>query len=166
MEPKIIKMKEIKVIGIVLSTSFKGERQALEIPPFFHKVYKEKKLNVITNRKNINQLCVIRFKGKDSPDFDYIMGTEVNNFNNIPDEMESLILPESEYVKMTIIKRGNEDVSNAFSYIIEKWLPESNYVASGLPGFIYYDDRFFSIFDKYGYEGNPIVDIYVSIKQK
>jgi len=47
MEPKIITTEEKKVIGIVLHTSFTNDRSKQEIPPFFHKVLKEKKMNYL-----------------------------------------------------------------------------------------------------------------------
>lgn len=165
MEPKIVQKDELKVIGLVLHTSFKDGRFRTEVPPFFHKVLEEGKLEKVPNRINRNQLCIFKMK-KDSPDFDYIMGVEAGSLDEIPEGMESITLPKSEYAILTIVKRGPEDVAKAIKYIYEEWLPESDYVSTGAPGFIYYDDRFFSVFNKHGYGGNPVADIYVPIKPK
>ena len=163
MEPKIITIEEKKVIGIVLHTSFTNEKSKQEIPPFFHKVLKEKKLEKVPNRINENQMCVFKMKRK-CPDFDYVMGVEVSNTDSIPEGMESVILPKSNYATLTIVKKGPEDVGKAFGYIFKTWIPKSIYIPTGAPGFIYYDDQFFSIFNKKGYEGNPLATVYVPIK--
>jgi len=161
--PDIISKKEITVIGVLLNTSFKNGRFQKEIPSFFHMVYKEKKLKNVPNKKNNNQLCIFRIK-KDSPDFDYIMGVEVKNYNVIPAGMECITLPASKYVEMEIIKKGYDDVGAAFKYLYEEWIPANNYEQGDSCGFIYYDKRFFSVYDRYGYEGNPKAVVYVPLK--
>ena len=108
-------------------------------------------------------MCVFKMKRK-CPDFDYVMGVEVSNTDSIPEGMESVILPKSNYATLTIVKRGPEDVGKAFGYIFKTWIPKSIYIPTGTPGFIYYDDQFFSIFNKKGYEGNPLATVYVPIK--
>ena len=35
---EVISKDEMKIVGLVLRTTFMGNRQAEEIPPFFHKV--------------------------------------------------------------------------------------------------------------------------------
>jgi len=76
----------------------------------------------------------------------------------------SVILSKSNYASLTIVKRGPEDVGKAFEYIFKNWIPKSIYIPTGAPGFIYYDDSFFSIFNKNGYEGNLKATVYVPIK--
>jgi len=163
MEPKLITMEEKKVVGIVLKTSFKDERNKQEIPPFFHKILEDKKLEKVPNRINENQLCIFKMK-RNCPEFDYVMGVEVNRINGIPEGMESTILSKSKYATLTIVKRGPEDVGKAFGHIIKKWIPKSIYIPTGEPMFIYYDNRFFSIFNEKGYDGNPLATVYVPIK--
>jgi AraC family transcriptional regulator len=158
-------VEDIKVIGIVLHTSFQDGRNRTEIPSFFHQVLEEAKLAKVPHRLNQNQLCIFKM-AKNSPDFDYIMGVEVESIDEIPAGMESIMLPQGEYVVLTIIKRGPEDVGQGFQYLYEKWLPQSVYRPTDAPGFIYYDERFFSVFNKHGYAGNPIADLYVPVKPK
>jgi hypothetical protein len=38
--------------------------------------------------------------------------------------------------------------------------------AAEAPAFIYYDDRFFSVFNQHGYAGNPVADLYVPVQAK
>lgn len=158
-------VEDMKVIGLVLHTSFQQGRNQAEIPAFFHQVLEEGKLATVPHRLNQHQLCIFKM-AKHSPDFDYIMGVEVEQIDEIPAGMESITLPQGEYVVLTIIKRGPEDVGHGFEYLFEQWLPQSAYESTGAPGFIYYDERFFSVFNQHGYAGNPIADLYVPIKPK
>ena len=162
----IVSKDETHIIGLVLHTSFKDGRQAQEIPPFFHDVVEKKTLDIVSNRLNENQVCIFRMK-KGSPDFDYIMGVEVSSTENIPEGMESLTLPKSEYAAMPVVKRGNADVLKGFTYLLEEWLPRSDYIQELKKlGFIYYDERFLPIFREQGYAGNPVAELYVPVRQK
>lgn len=150
--------------GITLKTSFKDERNKTDIPPFFHKTLEDGKLELVPDRINKNQLCVFEMK-KGNPDFIYTMGVEVDNISNISEiSMTKLLLPASKYVAVKIIKRGPEDVGKAFGYIFKDFIPNSVFVPTGKPAFIYYDDEFFSIYNKMGYAGNPLVTAYVPVK--
>ena len=164
-EPAIITKKAFKVVGLELYTSFKDGRNRAEIPQFFHKVLAEARLENVPNRVNQNQLCLFKFK-KGSPDFLYIMGVEVESNHEIPAGMTSVDIPASQYARATIIKRGAEDVGRVFEYINQEWLPQSAYIPGNSPAFIYYDDRFFSVFYERGYEGQPVADVYFPVKPK
>ncbi len=94
------------------------------------------------------------------------MGTEVKNFNDIPEGMKNLVIKKNKYAKLTIIKKGNKDGVNAFNFLVQEWLPKSNYKHAASPPFIYYDERFSSVFDKYGYNGDPLADVYLPIIEK
>lgn len=163
METKIVTKPEMTVVGITLKTSFKDERNKTEIPPFFHHVLEEGKLEQVPDRLNTNQLCVFEMK-KDDPDFDYTMGVEVSNSEKAPGEMTKLKLPKSKYVAIKIIKRGPEDVGKAFGFIYKEFIPNSIYIPTGEPAFIYYDDDFFSVYNEQGYAGNPQATVYVPVK--
>jgi predicted transcriptional regulator YdeE len=163
METKIIEKPAMQVIGFTLKTSFTDERNKVEIPPFFHKILEDGKLESIPDRLNNNQLCVFQMK-KGNPDFNYTMGVEVSVENNVPDNMTSLLLPSSRYVTIKIVKRGPEDVGHAFGYIYKKWIPNTVYIPTGEPSFIYYDDEFFRVYDEHGYAGNPLATVFVPIK--
>lgn len=163
METKIVMKSAIQVVGITLKTSFKDERHKTEIPPFFHKVLEEGKLESVSDRLNANQLCVFEMK-KDEPDFIYTMGVEVNKTDKAPQEMTKMLLPASKYVAIKIIKRGPEDVGTAFGHIFKEFIPNSIYIPTGKPAFIYYDEEFFGIFNEKGYAGNPLATVYVPIK--
>jgi predicted transcriptional regulator YdeE len=141
METEIIERPAMHVVGLTLKTSFTHERNKTEIPPFFHKVLEEHQLDTISDRLNTYQLCVFEMK-KDNPDFNYTMGVEVTESNNAPEIFSRLILPSSSYVLVKIVKRGPEDVGEAFGYIYREWIPNSIFIPTGEPAFIYYEDVF------------------------
>lgn len=163
MEAKIVEKPEMHVVGISLQTSFTNERNKHEIPPFFHNVLKEKKLDDVENRLNNNQLCVFEMK-RGNPDFRYTMGVEVSASRNASFSMTALTLPASRYVSVRTIKRGPEDVSKAFGYIYKDYIPNSIYIPTGAPAFIYYDEEFFNVFNEKGYAGNPMATVFVPVK--
>ncbi len=163
METKIIEKSAMLVVGLTLKTSFKDDGNKTEIPQFFHKVLEERKLESVSDRVNQNQLCVFEMK-KDQPDFKYTMGVEVKGLSNIQENFTLLLLRPSKYVSVKIVKRGPEDVGKAFGYIFEQWIPKSIYIPTGEPAFVYYDDEFFSVFNTYGYAGNPMATVYIPIK--
>jgi predicted transcriptional regulator YdeE len=165
-KPDIVTKDDMHVIGLVLHTSFQEGRQAREIPPFFHTVAEEKKWDGVPNRINANQVCIFKTQ-PDSPEFDYMISVEVSSLDEIPEGMESLTLPASDYVAMPFVKRGNADGMSAINYIMKEWLPTSGYAPKPTPVFIYYDDeRFFSIYHQQGYAGNPVGEFYVPVIKK
>jgi len=163
MQAVIIEKPAMQIVGISLKTSFKDDRNKTEIPPFFHKILEEKKLDYIPNRLNSNQLCTFEMK-RGNPDFVYTMGVEVSKADVSTQNMTHTTLPASRYIAVKIIKRGPVDVGNAFAFIYKEWIPNSIYIPTGEPAFIYYDDEFFSIYNEKGYAGNPLATVYVPIK--
>jgi predicted transcriptional regulator YdeE len=145
----------MQVVGITLKTSLRNERSKSEIPPFFHKVLEEHKLDSIAGRLNANRLCVFQME-KDNPEFDYTMGVEVGSSSDGPEGFTHLLLPASSYVSVGIVKRGHDDVGKAFEFIFKEWIPNSIFIPTGQPAFIYYDKAFFDIYDRDGY--GPLVD--------
>ena len=138
-------------------------RQAEEIPPFFHKVMEAKTLKGVPNRVNQNQICVIERK-PDSPDFDYYMGVEVENLDEIPEGMVTITVPESNYAVTSFIKRGNKDVLGAVKYVTEIWMPENGYVGDqAKPAFIYYEESFISGYEENGYDGNLTAQVFIPL---
>lgn len=52
---------------------------------------------------------------------------EVENFNNVPDELETYILPSGLYAVFTY-KGMSSGASAFFQYIYGEWVPNSNYI--------------------------------------
>ena len=163
-EVKITNKKEIKVMGVVLHTTFVENKQAMEIPPFFHKLMEEDTLEDVPNRINDNQICVFVMK-PGSPNFDYYMGVEVNKLDSVPNGMETITIPASKYASTPFIKRGNSDGLKAFKYLTETWIPQNLYSRSmDVPMFIYYDERFIPSFKDHGYDGTQIAEMNIPVE--
>jgi len=163
MKASIVEKPAMIVNGVTLQTSFKGERNKTEIPPFFHRVLEEGLLDAVPHRLNTNQLCVFQIE-RNNPDFKYTMGVEVSMADSIPAGMQQIFLPASRYVAVKTVKRGPEDVGKAFEFIYKTWIPDSIYIPTGKPAFIYYDKAFFEVFNKHGYAGNPEATVFVPVK--
>lgn len=59
---------------------------------------------------------------------------EVSNFENVPAEMETLIVPSGEYVVFHY-KGDSRNGAEVFRYIFSEWLPQSGYVLDHRPHF-------------------------------
>lgn len=155
-------IKEKKIVAFLLKTSFAENRQAKEIPPFFHQVMEDRSLEDVPNRLNDNQVCILDRKGEL---FDYYMGVEVSNFENVPKGMKTYIIPASKYVVVSFIKRGNQDGLDVVGFTLHKWIPENGYTFNkGIPPFINYGKKFIPIYYEKGYAGNPVGEFWVAIK--
>jgi AraC family transcriptional regulator len=163
MDVAIVEKADMLVVGFTLNTSFKDDRNKKEIPRFFHDVLEGGKLSLVPERANNHQLCVFEME-KDNPNFNYTMGVEVGKTGDLPADMAQLALPASIYVTLKTVKRGPEDVGKAFGYLYKEWIPNSVYIPTGKPAYIYYDEEFFNIFNEKGYEGNPLATVYVPVK--
>lgn len=161
---KVVEKAEKKVVALVLHTTFAKNSQAQEIPPFFHETMEKGILDHVPNRIDANQICAIVLN-PGSPEFDYYMGVEVSSFENVPQKMETLIIPDSKFAYTPFIKKGNPDVLEAFNYLTEKWIPENGYALKpNVPLFIYYDERFIPSFKEHGYDGTQIAEMNIPVK--
>ena len=163
---ELVPAAERKIVGPVLHSSFVENRQGHEVPEFFHRIMENGALETVPNRANTNQICAF-IKPEKSPEFDYYMGVEVENFDVVPEGMQS---PDhsglSRCATITLVKRGNKDVMVAMRYLLEEWIPKNGFATDyGVPAFIYYDDRFLPIFKEKGYEGNPVAQLYIPVKK-
>lgn len=163
-EVEIVQTQEKHITALVLHTTFENNRQAEEIPPFFHRTMDEGTLEQVPERVNGNQVCAI-VKKPDSPEFDYYMGVETADHGNPPAGMAGLTIPGGRCATASFVKRGNADVVNAFGFITGQWLPQNGLQQDpGRPVFIYYDERFIPIYKAQGYEGNPVGQIFVPVR--
>ena len=163
---KIEHKDKIKLVGKLLKTSFQDGRHAKEIFPFFHSIVVNRDMETVSSRKNLDQYFVFKMT-PGSKDFDYLIGVEVEDEDEsrIPEGMVSWVLEAQDYATMTFIKRGNHDVMAVFQYIAESWLPQSGFKSAGAPGFVFCRDPFFTVYKKYGFEGNPVADAFFAIEK-
>lgn len=65
---------------------------------------------------------------------------EVNNFDCVPDEMESFVLPGGQYAVFHYKGPGNEP--KIFEHIFTKWLSDSGYLLDNRPHFEVLGDKY------------------------
>ena len=66
---------------------------------------------------------------------------EVSDFQDIPSEMETLIIPEGEYA-VFIYKGCGSKASNTYRHIIQDWFPKSNYQLDHRPHFAVMGEKY------------------------
>jgi AraC family transcriptional regulator len=161
-EPKIINSKERKIAGYKLVTrNVQGENNK-DIPNFWDKLMKEGKLEMIPDSLNPNTTYGVCIDSEgDNPDFTYIVGMEVSCFDNIFDDMVSITLPETSYAVFNVdVKDGiSENLHKTYDYILNEWLPKSEYKFNGSMDFELYDQRFLN-------REAPVIDLYIPIEKK
>ncbi|MCQ4086324.1 AraC family transcriptional regulator [Saccharibacillus sp. JS10] len=150
MRPTIVNKPEIKLVGYALETKMNGEN-FVEIPAFWNK-YIEKQWG----KKLLEQIkpvtpaeygaCIMLPHKPEH--FLYLIGFEVDTFDNVPEGVHQATLPASTYAVFTSPKadRANGAFSDAIqgmtTYVYNEWFPSSGYAyANGGVDFELYDER-------------------------
>ena len=110
----------------------------------------------IPNKKQPGTVLGICMDFSADGDFIYIIGSEVTNTNNIPDDMVTKKIPNSEYAVFKAIGKMPDSIQDTTKYIHREWLPKSKYLHADSPEFELCDERSDDT-------ENPEVDIYVPI---
>jgi len=165
--PKIIQLSAIKCIGYKISTTLKDNKQKEDIPPFYHNIYDNKKMDVLNSGSELNMYCIFDMH-KNQEDFDYYIAVE--NKTGIKDKTYAEIeLPAGKYIEVELLKRNNKTVSMIMMYVRKIWILKSSYKERKAPAFILYDERFHANYQKYGCKGNnylgtPFATLYLPIE--
>ena len=135
MEPRIEILSEKKLIGKRIKMSL-AENKTFELWRSFMPRRKE-----ISNHLNTDLISMQVY----DPSYDFKnfnlhatfekwAAVEVSDFNSVPDEMETFILPSGLYA--VFIHKGPASTGEkTFRYIFETWLPHSNYELDNRPHF-------------------------------
>jgi AraC family transcriptional regulator len=134
MIPKIEFLTERKLVGKHLEMSFEDNR-TFELWKSFMPF-----LNCIKNKVGTDLYSIQQYKPHFFNDFnpktkfEKWAVVEVENFDHIPDEMDSFVIQEGLYA--VFLYKGNQsDAANIFTYIFETWLPNSEYKLEDRPHF-------------------------------
>jgi len=134
MEPKIISRGAFRVVGM----KYRGKNENNEIPQLWTKFMpKTSEIKHIAN-PNIAYGVMDNFD-KESGDFDYIAGFEVDSITNIPAGMVSWDVPAQTYAVFTCTL---PTLIKAFHHVYKTWLPQSGYQRADGPDFELYDENF------------------------
>ncbi|OOV47374.1 GyrI-like domain-containing protein [Leptospira kirschneri serovar Pomona] len=160
-QTKIESITEKKLIGIRMQMNFSNYKIGLLWGKFIPKCVQ------IKNRISSDLLSLavypksFSFSKKDfNPEshFERWAGVEVNDFEHIPRDMESLVIPAGEYA-IFHYKGLNTDV-RIFEYIHGEWLPDSMYALDHRPHFEVLGDKY-----RNG-DPNSEENIYIPIRPK
>jgi AraC family transcriptional regulator len=127
MEPKIVINQEIKLVGMSTRTSLNKNKTVALWKQFMGRKKEVK------NIKNSWHYSIQRYDAdlkmeNFTPNiiFKTCAAVEVNHFEEIPDDMESLVIPEGNYA--VFIHRGaTEAFHKTADFIFRVWLPNSKY---------------------------------------
>ena len=134
MKPRIETLAEKKLIGKRVITSFSNDK-TFELWKSFMPRRKEI-LNNIGSELYSMQIYESLFFNHFNPAtaFEKWATIEVTDFNSIPKDMESFILPGGLYA-VFLYKGTAGAASNTFQYILGTWLPNSEYDLDNRPHF-------------------------------
>ncbi len=141
MEPRIETLSEKKLVGIRLKMSLANNKTG-ELWGNFMPRRREIKNNLtnelISMQVYDESLDITDFNPHS--EFEKWAMIEVNNFDNIPNEMETFLLEGGLYA--VFIYKGSSTDNSTFHYIFTNWLPKSNYSLDNRPHFEVLGDKY------------------------
>lgn len=140
MTPRIETLNEKKIAGIRLTMSFANYKVG-ELWKSFMPRRKE-----ITNNLTNELISLAVYKPthfanfNPTNEFERWAAVEVTDFDNLPNEMETFILPGGLYAVFDY--KGLSTDNSIFQYILGTWLPNSDYVLDDRPHFEVLGDKY------------------------
>ena len=165
--PETIQLPAMEFIGYSITTTIKNNQQKKDIPPFYHHVYDNNKLNELCANRDLKMYCIFDLHDN-KEDFDYYIAVE--NCKLIDkDECAKFRTEKGRFVKVDFLKRNNKIVNMVMMYMRFVWLKLNGFVERNAQPFILYDERFHSNYKKYGckgddYQGYPAASLYLPVE--
>ena len=133
MQPRIETIGNKKLIGKRLSMSLHNNKTN-ELWRSFMPLRKEIKNNISTELYSIQVYDDSYFNGfNPNTEFEKWAAIEVRDFDSVPDEMETYLLPGGLYA--VFLYKGSGTDNRIFQYIFTTWLPSSDYLLDNRPHF-------------------------------
>ncbi len=140
MIPRIETSNEKKLVGMRLRMSF-ADYKIAELWKRFMPKRKEITNNLTTDLISLAVYKPTHFADfKPTNEFERWATVEVANFDNVPNELETFILPGGLYAVFDY--KGLNTDNSIFQYIFETWLPNSDYVLDQRPHFEVLGDKY------------------------
>jgi AraC family transcriptional regulator len=142
MEPKIVKMNALKLIGMM----YYGDNKNWEIPKLWEEFMPL--IDKIPNNLKVMEsygVCFYSESFQKSGLFYYLAANPVSSLDDIPMAMVGKTLPESEYAVFThkgSITGPTNTIKDTYAYAYGTWLPNSPYCNPYAYDFEHYDQRF------------------------
>ncbi len=129
---RIETLTEKKLIGQQLKMSFANNKTTALWRHFMPR-RKEIKNNIGSELYSI-EIYSTQFFNSFNPEIEFVKwaAIEVTDFNHIPDEMETFILPTGLYAIFLHKGPASEGIKT-YRYIFEKWLPNADFVLDNRP---------------------------------
>jgi AraC family transcriptional regulator len=156
MEPKIIDIKEIKVIGMM--ANFNDETK--QTIPDLWEAFAPRMGEIAGRIEGLTYgVCFPPALGDEA--FDYMAALSVASFDTVPEGMVARTIPAHKFAVFTH-KTGKDtlhnDLQKSVQYIWGTWLPNSGYEHAKVPDFELYDERMDPL------TGKGEFDLYIPIK--
>ena len=140
MIPRIEILKEKKLIGKRIIMSFANYKVA-ELWKSFMPRRKEITNNLTNDLISVAVYNPAHFKDfKSVTEFEKWAAIEVTDFDNVPIEMDTFILPGGLYAVFDY--KGLNTDNTIYKYIFETWLPKSGYILDDRPHFEILGDKY------------------------
>lgn len=160
MEPKIVNMGEVKVVGIQVVGSPQTGEFGRVWPQLFQRSKEIERKAVVAVEENVSY-------GVQSYDkelmkkgvWKYTAAVEIAEGAATPEGMAQLTLPAYQYAVFEYRGAVGSKLGELFGYIYREWLPKSGYIVAAPFDFELYDQRFKGPLDE-----SSILEIYVPVK--
>jgi predicted transcriptional regulator YdeE len=166
-EPKVIQLPAMNFAGYSIATTLNGNQQKKDIPPFYHDIYDNNKLDDIKPSGEFRMYCIFDMH-ENQEDFDYYVAVEAKRNINI-DSYAKIQTPAGKYIQVELLKRNNKTVAMIMMYVRTVWMKKNGYAEKNAPSFIVYDERFHANYKKFGckgdeYMGEPFATLFLPLK--
>lgn len=161
MQKETITLEEFKIVGLKTRTSNDLERnkETCRIPGIVQTFWTEQIPDEIPDRKNIGVVisAYANYESDYQGSYDYILGEEVWDDNDLPSSLSSLSIPQGLYVKLTVGPGPMPQV------VIDAWHKIWQMSPSELGGIRSYKVDF-ELYDERAQDPqNTITDIYIGL---
>ncbi len=162
-EPRFIKKPAFKLAGYQIKTSFINNKNFYDVPRMWNTYYAKNLGETILNRANPLQrydigMCTNFDLLKQN--FTYIIGLEVESFDNIPASAAARIVPAAEYAVFSTPIADTytfvSTINKTWRFIYQHWFPDSGYVHTGTHEFETYCE----------YSRTYSEDIYIPVRYR
>ncbi len=135
MEPRIVDMAEMKVVGVAFNPELHGWQF---VPTLFYGL--ARKLALIQHKVQPETLYGVIYPSGGGPIDTYLACVEVSEFGELPDGCQAYTVPAGSYAVFTI-RGGLGDMQRAYGEV-NTWLPASAYKEARCGAVEVYDERF------------------------
>jgi AraC family transcriptional regulator len=167
MEPKMVKKDAAKLAGFVLKTKTKDGENLMAIPKFWSELMadgRHEKLHSESFLKSHTDYGACFPENPGNGEFEYVIGVEVKNGNDIPQGYHVCTIPEALYAVFSSPPADDRNFSSSiqgtWKYIFSEWFLDSGYEFAGNGvNFELYDERCMS-------KTGKVCDIYIPVCKK